>query len=299
MPASVYKEMWESLTQGRQWRGELQNRRKNGEVFWESAVIAPVTDEEGQITHYVAVKEDITERKRAEEQLQAYAAAMEASNRALEQSNRRAEQAAQAKSEFLANMSHEIRTPMNGVIGMTGLLLDTDLTQEQRKYAEIVRFSAESLLMLINDILDFSKIEAHKLDLEMLDFDLATVVEETAEMLAVKCHEKRLRLVCLIDPDIPAQVRGDPGRLRQILLNLGGNAVKFTHQGEVRIDVNLKARVNRQVTVAVPRQRHGDRHSRPTRSAGCSRPSPRSTAPPRGSSAAPAWDWPSASNSRK
>ena len=129
MQASLYKEMWESLSQGRQWRGELQNRRKNGEVFWESAVIAPVTDEEGQITHYVAVKEDITEQQRAEEQLQSYAAAMEASNRGLEQSNRRAEQAAQAKSEFLANMSHEIRTPMNGVIGMTGLLLDTDLTQ--------------------------------------------------------------------------------------------------------------------------------------------------------------------------
>ncbi len=249
MPAAVYEEMWATLTHGRQWRGELQNRRKNGEIFWESAVISPVTDEEGNITHYVAVKEDITERKRAEEQLQAYAAVMEASNRALEQSNRRAEQAAQAKSEFLANMSHEIRTPMNGVIGMTGLLLDTDLTPEQRKYAEIVRFSAESLLMLINDILDFSKIEAHKLDLEMLDFDLGTVVEEVAEMLAVRSHEKQLRLVCLIDPEIPAQVRGDPGRLRQILLNLGGNAVKFTHQGEVRIDVNLKARVNRQVTV--------------------------------------------------
>ena len=249
MPASLYREMWEKLTHGQQWKGELQNRRKNGELFWESAVIAPVTDEEGNATHFVAVKEDITERKRAEEQLQAYAAAMEASNRALEQSNRRAEQAARAKSEFLANMSHEIRTPMNGVIGMTGLLLDTDLTQEQRKYAEIARFSAESLLMLINDILDFSKIEAHKLDLETLDFDLTTVVEETAEMLAVKSHEKGLPLVCLIDPEIPSLVRGDPSRLRQILLNLGGNAVKFTSAGEVRIEVNLKSRVNRRVTV--------------------------------------------------
>ena len=167
MPAEVYREMWEKLTSGQQWRGELRNRRKNGEIFWESAVISPVKDDEGKITQYVAVKEDVTERKRAEEQLQAYAAAMEAANLALEQSNRRAEQAAQAKGEFLANMSHEIRTPMNGVLGMTDLLLDTDLSAEQRKYAEIVRFSAESLLLLINDILDLSKIEAQKLHLEI------------------------------------------------------------------------------------------------------------------------------------
>ena len=211
----------------------------------------PVKDEEGKITHYVAVKEDITERKRAEEQLQAYAAAMEAANLALEQSNRRAEQAVRAKGEFLANMSHEIRTPMNGVLGMTGLLLDTRLTPEQRKYAEIVRFSAESLLLLINDILDLSKIEARKLDLESLDFDLVTIVEETVEILAIRSHEKRLRLVCLVDPDIPSPLRGDPGRLRQILINLGGNAVKFTEQGEVRIDVALKARINCRATVQI------------------------------------------------
>ena len=172
MEQSIYKQMWETLARGQEWHGELQNRRKNGEIFWESAVISPLTDDDGNVTHYLAVKEDISERKRAEAELQANALALETTVKALEESNRRAEDATQAKSEFLANMSHEIRTPMNGVIGMTGLLLDTQLTAEQRKYAEIVRSSAESLLMLINDILDFSKIEADNLELETLDFDL-------------------------------------------------------------------------------------------------------------------------------
>ena len=134
MPASVYKEMWEALSHGRPWRGELQNRRKDGEIYWESAVIAPFTDEVGNVTHYVAVKEDITERKRAEK-------ALESANAALEKSNEIAQTATAAKSEFLANMSHEIRTPMNGVIGMTGLAAGYRPQPEQREYAEIVRFS--------------------------------------------------------------------------------------------------------------------------------------------------------------
>jgi PAS domain S-box-containing protein len=396
-----YRQLWETITSGKEWRGEFKNIRKNGEEFWENASITPIFDGRGQATHYLAIKEDITLRKRTEEQtairlgLIAYAAehslaelmswaldeierflnsaigflhfvepdqktlslqqwstatrerfrevpgrnlhydiaragvwvdcvrerrgvihndyaslthgkglppghaeviremvvpvirhgailaimgvgnkstdytreeldtlefladvtweiierkraeeALLKSYRELEAATARAnelavkaEAATRAKSEFLAGMSHEIRTPMNGVIGVTGLLLDTDLTDAQRCYAETVLSSAEALLNLINDILDFSKIEAGKLELEMLDFDLHDLMDDLAAPLALSAQEKGLEFVCAVDPGIPARLHGDPGRLRQILTNLVGNAVKFTERGDVAVTV--------------------------------------------------------------
>ncbi len=377
-PITLYREMWQTILEGNVWKGKFLNKRKNGELYWQETIISPIKNEEGIVTHYLAVQEDvteriqieqerreseerfrklvelspdgilihqegrikfinpagvkmlggkdqndflekpaidfvhpdfraqvaeriammqkgevappvdemllrldgssfyaevaavpinlkgkpayqvvfrdITERKQAEEELKLYAQDLEEAKAALEEqayqltatineleiARQKAEEATRAKSEFLANMSHEIRTPLNGIIGMTELALETQLTPEQRDYLEIVKASADSLLTIINDILDFSKIEAGKLELESIPFSLRESVGKTMKTLAVRAHLKNLELAYFVEPGVPDNLKGDPTRLRQVLVNLVGNAIKFTEEGEVVLRIQLK-----------------------------------------------------------
>ena len=360
-PPELFNDMWSTISRGEVWHGEICNRTRSGEHYWVNATIVPLLDTAGRPERYIAIRTEITDRKRMEiqllEQLHLVEALFESIplpiylkdidghylrlNRAFEEffqvrrasfigrtlhdlmpeidarqhtvrdaelfANRlpqsyeavvhskdgvahdtlycktiltrhdgsvsgllgvivditerkqaeaailRAKEAAEAaslaKSDFLANMSHEIRTPMNGVIGMTDLALDTALTEEQREYLSIIKSSAEALLTIINDILDFSKIEAGKLQVEAISFDLHRVIADTLKSIALRAHEKGLELVGEVPNEVPRHVLGDPNRIRQVLINLIGNAIKFTERGEITLHCEVVEDQNSQVVV--------------------------------------------------
>ncbi len=218
-----YQELWDTIVGGKVWQGEMLNKRKNGELYWEFATISPIKDEAGNNTHYLAIKEDITERKQALEELRI--------------AKEMAESANQAKSTFLANMSHELRTPLNGILGYTQILnRDKSLTKHQKDGIGIIQRSGEHLLMLINDILDISKIEADKLELMACDFRLDSFLKEIVEFFKMRIEDKGIEFIAEIN--LPLTIHADEKRLRQILLNLLGNAVKFTQQGKISFKVS-------------------------------------------------------------
>ncbi len=258
----------EKAGQGRQGGDEIHTVEseiacKDGTTILCESKTNLMRDAAGNPTGIIGISRDITERKRTEEQLRVakegseeltrelsgYVSEIGQKNVQLDLARKKVEEAGRVKNEFMANMSHEIRTPMNGVIGMTGLLLDTDLTPRQQEFVQAVKNSAESLLRIVNDILDFSKIEAGRLDLELMDFNLRVAMEETTDLMTRRAEEKGMEFSCLIESDVPSLIRGDPGRLRQTMVSLVGNAFKFTKEGEVAVKVSLDREDETLVTV--------------------------------------------------
>lgn len=222
-----------TLLSTQRYQGITTNKRKNGEVFMAYLSASALKNVDGAPVGFMGISRDITQQRQAEEAVAASEMRYRTLVEQMKTAKETAESANAAKSEFLANMSHELRTPMNGVIGMTDLLLDTPLNKEQRKYLSMLRESADSLLGLLNSILDFSKIEAGKLELEEIDFDIYDLVEQAIDSLGVQAQKKRILLLSHIGRDVPQMVNGDPVRLKQVIINLIGNSLKFTEKGEV------------------------------------------------------------------
>ncbi|MFU8765472.1 MAG: response regulator, partial [Haliea sp.] len=236
-PPDSYETMWQTLARGETWKGEFHNQKKNGEEYTEFAFITPLRQADGRVTHYVAIKEDITEKKRLASELDAHRHHLEhlveQRTQQLQEASQHAEAASLAKSTFLANMSHEIRTPLNAILGLTYLLRAEATAGDQDRLRKIDS-AGRHLLSIINDILDISKIEAGKVELEHRDFTLAAVLDHVTSILREPANDKGLTIEADTD-SVPTWLRGDMVRLRQALLNLAGNAIKFTDQGGIAL----------------------------------------------------------------
>lgn len=227
-----WKNMYLTVSKGGVWNDEVCNKGKDGQLYWVDTTIVPDYDKDNKLRGYISIRTDISHQKDIISRLA--------------DAKKQAEVANESKNDFLANMSHEIRTPMNGVIGMTNLLLDTPLNTEQKSFASTVKYSAESLLIIIDDILDYSKIEAGKLDLEPIEFDLGELLHELASSIAIQAHKKDLELICPANVIPTKSYIADPGRIKQILNNLIGNAIKFTERGEVSVFCNILEQTEQQ-----------------------------------------------------
>jgi len=230
---AFFKQMYHTIGKGKVWNAEVCNRAKDGHLYWLDTTILPLLNNKGKPERYIAVRTDITERKKVEKDLLI--------------EKEKAEAAVKSKSEFLASMSHEIRTPMNGVLGMLGLLKKSDLRLEQERRLDLALGSAESLLNLINDVLDFSKIDAGKMDLEIIDFDLRSMLGDFSETMSLETNPKGIELILDVTGVEQSLLRGDPGRIRQIITNLTGNAIKFCDEGEIVITVKTKELANNKI----------------------------------------------------
>ena len=227
-PKAFFKKLWDTITSGNTWTGEIKNKAKSGREYWVQSTIVPFLNEQGKIQKFVAIRNDITYQKEQEKNLQSVA---------------------QAKSDFLATMSHEIRTPLNAIIGLPDLLIDENLSSSGKEYLSILQSSAQSLKVLIDDILDYSKIEAGKLDIETRAFSLKSLIDETVNMFKMLASEKGIELRVNLSSDFPNLIKSDVTRVRQILTNLVSNAIKFTHKGYVEISGELVSKSNNLYTI--------------------------------------------------